>query len=106
MFGEFLPNRLDQVVYVNPAFPAGQLALDSQLLSAPDDVFNHGSGGEVPEVEDLLVTVLVGHLEKAVALFFRVHLGHCHVDHGQGGLVPVTPACRLHRFLVDRQVAH
>ena len=96
MLGEFLAHRLDQVVYVDPAAPAGQLTLDGQLLSAPDDVFDHGSGGEVPEVEDFLVAVLVGHLEKAVALFFRVHLGHCLVDHGQGGLVPVAPACRLH----------
>src|SRR3712207_7925675 len=52
-------------------FRSLQPLLDRHLLGAVDDVLQHRPGVEVPEVQDFLVTVGVGHLEEAVLLALR-----------------------------------
>src|SRR5947209_6132682 len=61
---------------------AGNRPLDGELLGPPHDVLHHGARREVLEVQDLLVTVLVGDLEEAVLLVVAVHLGDRAGDHG------------------------
>src|SRR5205807_5103894 len=59
---ELLADGFDQVLGGDALLPAGDQALDRELLRPPDDVLDHGPGGEVLEVQDLLVAVLVGDL--------------------------------------------
>ena len=54
-----------------PVPSAGELALDGELLGPAHDVLDHGPRGEVLEVHDLLVAVLVGDLEELVRLVGR-----------------------------------
>ena len=80
--------RIDSSRSVGADAPAlaGDGPLDGQLLGPADDVLDHGPRGEVPVVEDLLVAVLVGHLEEPVLVVVPVHLGHGLLDHGLDGL--------------------
>src|SRR5687767_4972276 len=59
---ELLADGVDEVLGGDALFAPGDQALDRELLRAPDDVLDHGPGGEVLEVQDLLVAVLVGDL--------------------------------------------
>src|SRR5207249_2181611 len=68
VLAEFLADGIDEVLGADALLPRVDLALDRELLRAPHDVLDHGARGEVLEVEDLLVTVLVGDLQEAVAV--------------------------------------
>src|SRR5579862_4543804 len=57
-----------QVVGADAAALARDLPLDGELLGPADDVLDHGAGGEVLEVEDLFVAVLIGDLDEAVVV--------------------------------------
>ena len=64
-----------------PLSPPSICRLIDELLGPADDVLDHGARGEVLEVQDLLVAVLVGDLEEAVGVVDRVHAvdrGHDH----------------------------
>src|SRR5215210_5699144 len=54
---ELLPDGIDEVLGGDALIAPGDQALDRELLRPPDDVLDHGSGGEVLEVQDLLVAV-------------------------------------------------
>ncbi len=71
----------------DPLLAGGEEPLDRLLLGPPHDVLDHGSGREVLEVHDLLVTVLVGDLEELVGLVGAVHLLDRPLGHDLHGLV-------------------
>src|SRR5205807_7123908 len=58
-----LPDGGEEVVGADALALAGDGPLDGELLGPAHDVLDHGPRGEVLEVEDLLVAVLVGDLE-------------------------------------------
>src|SRR4051812_48096647 len=89
-----LPDRLQQVVGADPLALAGDLPLDRQLLGPANDVLDHGSGREVLEVHDLLVTVLVRDLDELVLVVRPVHVLDGRLDHGLHGLLGVAAAQR------------
>src|SRR3954452_7912971 len=61
-----LRDRREEIVGADALRALADLALDRQLLGAAHDVLDHGAGREVLEVHDLLVAVLVGHLQEPV----------------------------------------
>ena len=65
----------------SPCWLVLEEVLDRHLLGPVDDVLDHRAGVEVLEVQDLLVTVGVGHLEEAVLLGLGVHPLHGRLDH-------------------------
>src|ERR1019366_9232661 len=99
-----LPDRLEEVIGADPPGLLGDGALDGQLLGPSHDVLDHGPRREVAVVEDLLVAVLVGHLEEPVLLVVPVHLGHGGLDHGLSGLGRVAPTQGADLLGVERQV--
>ena len=105
MLPELLADGIFEVGGPDAPAATGQLALDRQLLGTTDDVFHHGTRCEVLERKDLLVAVLVGDLEEAVALVVPVHALYGGLDHAEDRLVAVSAAQRLDQFLVDREVA-
>src|SRR5947207_2993795 len=78
---ELLADGVDEVLGGDALLPAGDQALDRELLRPPDDVLDHGPGGEVLEVQGLLVTVLVGDLEEPVVVVGPVHVLDGGLDH-------------------------
>src|SRR5436305_6405204 len=84
-----LPDRVEHVVGANALALLGDGPLDGQLLGTTDDVLDHGAGGEVLEVEDLLVPVLVSDLEEAVEPVALVHGRHRGLDHAPHRLLAV-----------------
>src|SRR5687767_13641816 len=63
-----LADRVEEVLGADAAPGACDLPLDGQLLGPAHDVLDHGAGGEVLEVHDFLVAVLVRDLDEAVLL--------------------------------------
>src|SRR5207244_6350825 len=83
---------------------ASDVAFERELLGAAHDRLDHGAGGEVLEVEDLLVAVGVGDLEEAVLFAQRVHGFHGRGDHGVDSAGDVSaPRLRLRQGGVCRQ---
>src|SRR3954454_21912408 len=62
VFLVLLVDGVDEVDAAHPGGAPGDQAFDRQLLRPAHDVLDHGAGGEVLEVHDLTVTVLVGDL--------------------------------------------
>src|SRR3954465_9621493 len=83
---------------------AGDGPLDGQLLGPAHDVLDHGPRGEVLEVQDLLVAVLVRDLEEAVVVVVEVHLVDSALDHGVDRLAPIAAAQPLDLLLVEGKV--
>src|SRR5215510_10746508 len=65
---ELLADGVEEVFDLDAFFAELDVAFEGELLGPADDGLDHGTGGEVLEVEDLLVTVGVGDLEEAVFL--------------------------------------
>jgi hypothetical protein len=82
-----------------------EVVLDRHLLGAVDDVPDHRPRVEVPEVQDLLVAVGVGHLEEAVLLRLGVHPLDHPLDHAVDRRVAVATVL-AEVLLVQRQVGH
>src|SRR5712664_2818790 len=78
---ELLAHGRGEVVGGDALGAAGDQALEGELLGPAHDGLDHGAGGEVLEVEDLLVAVGVGDLEEAVFLGEAVHGLHAGDDH-------------------------
>src|SRR5215472_3234197 len=87
---ELLAHRAHHVVEVDALLARLDVALQGQLLGPPHHRLDHGSRGEVLEVQNLLVTVGVGHLEEAVFLAEVVHLLHRRSDHALDGRLDVA----------------
>src|SRR5713226_1672864 len=78
---ELLAHGRGEVVGRDALGAAADEALEGELLGPAHDGFDHGAGGEVLEVEDLLVAVGVGDFEEAVFLGEAVHGLHAGDDH-------------------------
>src|SRR5712691_11505381 len=70
---ELLADRGQEIVAGDALAPAADEPLQRELLRAADDRLDHRAGGEVLEVEDLLVAVGVGDLEEPVLIAEAVH---------------------------------
>src|SRR4051794_35260934 len=103
VLAELLFDRVEQVLAFDAALAAGDRALDRELLRAPHDVLDHGARREVLEVQELLVAVLVRHLEELVLVAGVVHVLDRDVDHPRDGRLRVAVGL-LQRGLRDRQV--
>src|SRR5262245_10941116 len=82
---ELLMHGLDEIIHCESLLAGLYEALEGEFLSAAHDGLDHGAGGEVLEVEDLLVTIGVGDLEEAVVLLEAVHLVQGGGDHAREG---------------------
>src|SRR5437899_1805356 len=80
-----LDDGLEEVLRLQTPLARGDQPLDGQLLGPAHDVLHHRPGGEVLEVQQLLVPVGVGDLEELVGLGDAVHLGHGQLDHRPDG---------------------
>src|SRR5688572_15709127 len=95
---ELLAYGGEQVVGHDALLTLADVALERQLLGAPDDRLDHGARGEVLEVQDLLVPVGVGDLQEAVLLAQAVHRLDGREDHRvDGGLRVPAVLLRLGR---------
>src|SRR3984957_6564111 len=99
-----LADGLQQVAGPDAAAFSGDGALDGQLLRPPHDVLDHGPRSEVPVVQDLLVTVLIGDLEKAVLVVVPVHLADRGLDDRLGRLGRIAPAQRLDLLGIEGEI--
>src|SRR5437588_2141175 len=70
---ELLVDRRDEVLEHDALLARRDVPLDRELLGATHDVLDHGARREVLEVHDLLVAVLVGHLQELVGVVSAVH---------------------------------
>src|SRR5262250_3161735 len=87
VLAELVHARCQQVGDAQPLLPGLEELFDRHLLRTVHDVLDHGAGVEVLEVQDLLVSIGVGHLDEAVLLRLAVHPLDGPLDH------------RLHRGL-------
>src|SRR5262245_59702732 len=82
---ELLAHGVEEVVDDDALVAGLDVALERELLGAAHDGLDHGAGGEVLEVEDLLVAIGVGDLEEAVVFLEAVHLVQGGGDHAREG---------------------
>src|ERR1035437_811433 len=99
-----LANRFEQVRALQSTSVTRDLTLDREFLGAPHDVLDHGARREVLEVQDLLVTALVGDFEESVLVVDAVHVGDRLFDHDADGLVAIAAAELVDELFVDWQV--
>src|SRR5882724_1012771 len=78
---ELFSDGAEELVGRDALLPPADVALEGELLGTAHDRLDHGTGGEVLEVQDLLVAVGVGDLEEAVLLAETVHRLHRRADH-------------------------